>query len=293
VHAIALDPQDPDLDRVGRLAWRGGLAVSASDPRVGGLSGLVVDEGGQLVAVTDDGHWLTARVRLDGHGRLADLGEARLLPIRDRNGRPLTEKRHADAEALARAGEGSLFVGFERNHRVARYDAPGAKSNLLPKPQGLAEAPSNKGIESVALLPDGRLFALTEGSFAPPYLRGWVRVEGAWHPVSYRPHGRFRPSDAAVSPDGRWVYVVERAVTLLAGFMTRIVRLDAAAIRPGALLEGEEIARLPAAARFDNIEGISAVRGAGRETLLYLISDDNFRPGLLRTVILLFAVVDG
>jgi hypothetical protein len=293
VRPIALDPDDPARKRIGPLEWRGGLAITSGDARFGGLSGLVVDAtDGELVAVSDAGHWLTARLRLDRDGRLTGLDDARVLPIRDRKGRPLTTKRNADAEDLARLADGSFLVAFERNHRVARYAAPGSKSQLPPKPGGLAQAPTNKGIEALAVLPDARVFALSEGFFAGPDLKGWVQTAGKWQPLLYRPHGPFRPSGAAASPDGRWVYVVERAVTLLAGFMTRIVRLNTEAIRSGAVLEGEEIARLPGGNRFDNIEGISVSRGRDGRMLFYLISDDNFRSNLLRTVLLQFALVE-
>ena len=40
---------------------------------------------------------------------------------------------------------------------------------------------------------------------------------------------------------------------------------------------------------FDNFEGIAARSGAGGETLIYLLSDDNFNP-LQRTLLLMFAL---
>jgi hypothetical protein len=52
-------------------------------------------------------------------------------------------------------------------------------------------------------------------------------------------------------------------------------------------VQAEELARLASPYAVDNLEGIAATRGPRGETLLWLISDDNFNP-LQRNILLLF-----
>ena len=69
----------------------------------------------------------------------------------------------------------------------------------------------------------------------------------------------------------------------------RVVRLDAAEVRPGARLVGRELGVLRPPAISENFEGIAARRAPDGGVLLYLLSDDNFTP-LLRSLLLQFSV---
>ena len=89
-------------DKDGRIApglyWRGGLKLVSPDPRFGGFSGLALSaDGTRLLAVSDDGWWLTARLVYD-KGDLANLVEPSMAPLRDRSGKRATSKRGRDAE---------------------------------------------------------------------------------------------------------------------------------------------------------------------------------------------------
>ncbi len=108
--------------------------------------------------------------------------------------------------------------------------------------------------------------------------------------LSYAKEGAFTPTGAARLPDGD-VIVLERRFTLLGGLAARLLRLEAAALRPGAALGGRELARLGPPLSVDNMEGIATRRGPGGETLIYLISDDNFHP-LQRTLLLMFELAE-
>ena len=61
----------------------------------------------------------------------------------------------------------------------------------------------------------------------------------------------------------------------------------ASQLEPGATVHAEELARLAEPYAVDNLEGIAAAKGPRGETLLWLISDDNFNP-LQRNILLLF-----
>jgi len=71
------------------------------------------------------------------------------------------------------------------------------------------------------------------------------------------------------------------------GVRCRVMRFDAAELKPGGTVRAEELAWLASPYAVDNLEGLAATKGARGETLLWLISDDNFNP-LQRNVLLLF-----
>ena len=67
----------------------------------------------------------------------------------------------------------------------------------------------------------------------------------------------------------------------------RVTRFDASQLVAGGRVQTEELARLASPYAVDNLEGIAATRGPRGETLVWLISDDNFNP-LQRNILLLF-----
>ncbi len=103
-----------------------------------------------------------------------------------------------------------------------------------------------------------------------------------------RSHGGFRPSGAARLPGGD-LLVIERSFNIIDGVAARLRHIAARTIVPGARLDGTAIAVLRPPLTVDNLEGVAARRGAAGETLIYLVSDDNFNP-FQRTLLLLFAL---
>ncbi len=294
---VPLDGDNLVRTTVGKLVYRGGLSLSSPDPRFGGLSGLVVLEGGAgIVAISDTGWWVTARLVHDEAGRLIGVRDGALGPLTDPEGRPLHQKAWADAESLAPLGDG-LAVGFERHHRIWRYPygaTPFATRPVpLPAPAGLDRAPANLGLEALTALPGNRLFALTEGlESGSGMLRGWIG-EGpgvrTWHAFDWVRHGLYAPSGAATLPDGG-VLVLERRFTLIGGLGVRVLRLAPGAIRPGARVDGHPIATFDPPVTVDNFEGIDVVPSRGGGPLdVYLVSDDNYNP-LQRTLLMEFAL---
>ena len=66
--------------------------------------------------------------------------------------------------------------------------------------------------------------------------------------------------------------------------------MPASAVVPGAVLEGAVIATLKPPLTVDNFEGLACRASDRGETLLYLISDDNFDATNQRTLLLMFAL---
>jgi hypothetical protein len=83
--------------------------------------------------------------------------------------------------------------------------------------------------------------------------------------------------------------VLERRISLPYGLGTRLRRIPAAALRPGALLDGPVIFEADSRYQCDNMEGLSVHRSAAGEIVVTLISDNNYSI-LQRTLLLEFTL---
>ncbi|MBK8176851.1 MAG: esterase-like activity of phytase family protein [Rhodospirillales bacterium] len=287
---MPLRPFHSTARHLGRLDYRGGVRLSSADARFGGLSGLLVSgDGRSLIAISDHGYRVDADLVYDPQGDLAGIERVRLSDLRGPKGGSLAGTRGGDAEDLARAAdEHAVVIAFESRPRLWQYPAANALPERLASPPGLENAPRNAGIEALTRLADGRLLALTEGYRIDGGTVGWLsQTPDGWSALTWRSGGGFEPTGAATLPDGD-VLVLERR-TLPPGARLRVLkRVDVAA---GAVLDGEEIARFEGPVTFDNMEGIDARRGADGETLIYLVSDDNYMM-LQRTLLLMFRFVE-
>ena len=107
----------------------------------------------------------------------------------------------------------------------------------------------------------------------------------------------FRPYVVFGPEANRKVLVTERDKVLwrntdpVTELLRRGVRCRIMLVEPrlvsGGTVRGEELARLSSPYAVDNLEGMAATRGPRGETLLWLMSDDNFNP-LQRNMLLLF-----
>jgi hypothetical protein len=299
-------PTRPDARRFGDLEYRGGLVLSSSSEHFGGWSGLVMDaDGKRLLSISDEGSWMTADVEHDDAGAPTGLARARIGPLLALHGRPLRDKREQDAESVALVDgtieRGTLLIGFERLHRIGRFPVRGgevqAPTEYLQLPPEARRMPVNQGFEAVAVLKAGPL----RGSivaFAERYTRGtgyhtgWIWT-GSAEPqrLQLRDIDGFNITDAAGLPDGG-LLVLERYFRWTAGVHMRIRRLSAAEIRPGAQMTGHTVMQADSGYEIDNMEGLALHRGPRGETVLSLISDDNFSHLLQRTVFLQFTLVE-
>lgn len=281
---VALDPGQPTRTRFGALEFRGGLRLSSADKEFGGWSAARLD-GDLLTAVNDVGHWLRLRLRHQA-GRLAGLQADAGGPLAHLNAKPIGDnKKMADSEGLTRWRDGYV-VSFERRHRLWFYGPDlAACPTALDAPAGLAALDDNSGIEAITALADGRLLLLAEEGGA-----GWIGTPGAWHGLTWTVTEDFKPTDAVLLPTGA-VVVLERRFSILGGVGARLSLVPAEEIRPDARLAGRELLRLEAPMAVDNFEGIAVGRGSAGETMLYLLSDDNFSP-LQATLLLAFALAE-
>lgn len=292
---VALDGGDNGITRIGRLRYRGGLRLSSPDSRFGGISGLAISADGRtLLTVTDRGDWIRLEPALDKNGMLVGITRAAIGRLTRPDGRPAGNKLEADAESLFRY-QGGYAVAFEHDHRIWAYR--GGKNpfqqrpTVIVAPRALRHAPPNKAMEAVVSLAGGRLVAIAEDyPTDQAWFAGWVRDGGKWQPFGYRRVGQFHPAGAARLPNGN-ILILERRFTYLGGYASRLVSLTPSALRPGAVVKGQEVARLQRPLITENFEGLDAYRGPEGKTLIYMISDDNFHP-LQTTVLLHFEIAD-
>jgi hypothetical protein len=289
---VNLNAEDRTVDRVGGLVWRGGIEIFSKDEDFGGLSGLLVSaDRARLTMVSDRGRWITARLVHDADGRLAGIAGGRIGALAGPDGKRLKGKRRKDAESLAALPDGSLLVSFEHKHRILRYPRAFARPpEVLDPPSALPDLPKNKGLEALVVLDGGRLLGITQGRDKDEDIAAFLRQDGRWFRLSYPKHGEFKPTGATLLPDGD-LLVLERRFTWLGGPAARLVVVEAEQVRPGAVLDGREIAEIRLPHTVDNMEGVAARRGAAGETLIYLLSDDNFS-ALQRTLLLMFALAE-
>ena len=84
--------------------------------------------------------------------------------------------------------------------------------------------------------------------------------------------------------------VLERKFSWFSGIGIRIRRIALASVAPGAVLDGPSIFEADLGDEVDNMEGIDAHVTPEGDTVLTMVSDDNFSP-IQRTLLLQFTLV--
>ncbi|MBV9530724.1 MAG: esterase-like activity of phytase family protein, partial [Bradyrhizobium sp.] len=97
-------------------------------------------------------------------------------------------------------------------------------------------------------------------------------------------------SDAVLLASGD-LLLLERKFSLLSGLGVRIRRLALKSIAPGALVDGPVMFEADLSQEIDNMEGIDAHVTEEGDTVLTMVSDDNFSP-IQRTLLLQFTLLD-
>jgi hypothetical protein len=293
----AFDTRDPSVRRFGSLEFRGGLVLTSSDKAFGGLSSLhIAADGRHFLSATDRGQWLRGEIRYNGI-RPTGIANAEMAPMLASNGRPLAQRGWFDTESMAVDG-GTIYVGIERVNRIVRFDY--GKHGLMARaapvavPAAVGKLPNNKGLEALVYVPRGQSLGGTLIAFAErgldPAGNHTAFLIGGPQPGSFalRRHADFDISDATLLPSGD-VLILERSFSWLQGVAARIRRIALSEIKPGAVLDGAAILTADMAYQIDNMEGIAA-HVSGGQTVLTLVSDDNFSP-IQRTLLLQFTLL--
>jgi hypothetical protein len=278
--------------------FRGGLELSSSHKQFGGLSGIRVAADGRFLAISDKAHWLRGRIVYRGDEPTA-IADAEVAPMLYADGRPVTARGWYDTEALAEDG-GFVYVALERVHRILKFDYGKrgllARATLVPVPPEMSKLVSNRGIECLQVAPKGSaaagaLIAISERSLdAAKNIRGFLIGGPKPGLFSVKPSDEFDVVDCALTPNSD-LLILERHFSWRRGVAMRIRRVGLSEVVPGAVLEGTTLISADMGFQIDNMEGMSVHRAASGETVLTLVSDDNFSI-IQRTILLQFTLLD-
>ncbi|PDT82758.1 twin-arginine translocation pathway signal [Bradyrhizobium sp. Y36] len=302
------EPRDRTRTRFGSLEYRSGLVLTSRYRGFGGLSGIRLDaKGERFLAVSDQGGWFTGTIRYAG-GRMVGLDDVEAAPLLGAEGRPITEKRlWWDSESIARDGN-VVYVGLERVNQILRYDfskgGTRARGEVVPVPAGVRKLPSNKGLEALVVVPQekykgkdqtmplaGTLIAFSErGLDHDGNLTAFLIGGPSPGQFSVRRTEKYDISDAVLLPSGE-LLILERKFSWFTGVNIRIRSIPLKSIVPGALVDGPSLFAADLGHEVDNMEGIDAHVTPEGETVLTLISDDNFSM-LQRTLLLQFTLAE-
>jgi hypothetical protein len=296
----SFDLRDRSRTRFGSLAFRSGLILTSSFRGFGGLSSLRLDpKGQQFISASDKGTWFMGRIVYGANKEMTGLADVEAAPMLGHDGRPITARGWFDTESIALDGS-FVYVGLERVNQVLRYDfSKGftrAHGEVVPLPPVARKLPYNKGLEALVMVPktmplSGTLIAISErGLDASRNIIAFLI--GGKTPGQFSVHRTddFDVSDAVLLPSGE-LLVLERKFSWLGGVGIRIRSIPLKSIAPGAVVDGPSIFNADLGHEIDNMEGIDAHVTPEGDTVLTMISDDNFSM-IQRNLLLQFTLVE-
>lgn len=289
---LPLNSSDPDQRQVGTLAYLGGWELRSDNPGFGGISSLLVDGAGQILALSDAGTLMGFHV---GPGAATRRPFIAPLPVRAQDSdRPWWSW---DSESMTHdPATDRYWVGFELLQAICRYGPGFARVESCRTWPEIVAWPQTGSIESLARLPDGRFLAIGEmgmtadGHHDTLLWSGDPAEHGTPDPIHLHyiaPQG-YRPTDA-VALDSRHLLVLNRRLTLQDLFTATIAIIELPdRPAPGTELQARTLARLAPPLLADNFEGLAVSQENGRP-ILWVASDDNHE-FFQRTLLLKFAL---
>ena len=215
------------------------------------------------------------------------------------DGRPITARGWYDTEAIALDGS-LIYIGLERANQILRFDfskgGTRSRGEVIAVPPMLRKLPNNKGLEALVMVPKGlplagTLIAISErGLDSDGNIIGFLIGGPKPGDFAVRRSNDFDISDAVLLGSGD-LLILERKFSLLTGVGIRIRRIALKSIDRGATLDGPSIFEADLGNEVDNMEGLDAHVTPEGDTVLTMISDDNFSM-IQRTLLLQFTLVD-
>jgi hypothetical protein len=295
----SFDTRDRSHVRFGALEYRSGLILSSGFRGFGGLSGLRLDaKGERFISISDKGSWFTGRIVYRGR-EMVGLDDVEAAPMLGPDGRPITARGWFDSESIALDGP-FVYIGLERVNQLLRFDfSKGftrSRGEVVPLPAAAKKLPNNKGLEALVMVPKGlplagTLIALSERGLDPQgNLIAFLIGGPSPGQFSVRRRDNFDISDAVLLASGD-LLVLERKFSWLAGVGIRIRRIALKSLAPNAVVDGPSIFDADLGHEIDNMEGIDAHVTPEGDTVLTMVSDDNFSM-IQRTLLLQFTLVE-
>lgn len=289
---LQLDPAHPGERRLGDLIFLKAWELRSNNGKFGGISAFTALPDERFVGVSDVG-------TLVGFGIGNDETAVRsfITPLPGAFGADAGYKDR-DSEGMTQdAATGRTWISYESNHMIRRFDPSFTAVEASAKPPLMANWPSNGGAESIVRLPDGRFVVFSErdnrgdGIYAAILFSGDpVEPRTIAAEFRYKPPAGYKPTDAAMLPDGRMLMLHRRIALPSALFAAKLTIIEPSNIRGGALISGKVIATLAAPLLVDNMEGLAVTR-EGNDNIIWLISDNNFNI-LQRTLLMKFRLAE-
>jgi hypothetical protein len=295
----SFDTRDRARTRFGALEYRSGLILTSRFRGFGGLSGWRLDaKGEQFISMSDKGTWFTGRIVYQGR-EMTGLADVEVAPMLGADGRPITARGWFDTESIALDGS-LVYIGLERVNQILKFDfAKGgtrSRGEAIAVPPAMRKLPYNKGLESLVMVPKGlplagTLIAISErGLDSDGDIVGFLIGGPTPGDFSVRRSNDFDISDAVLLPSGD-LLILERKFSLLTGIGIRIRRIALKSLVRGATVDGPSIFEADLGNEVDNMEGIDAHVTPEGDTVLTMISDDNFSI-IQRTLLLQFTLME-
>ncbi len=294
----SFDNRDPTRVRFGALEFRGGLELTSPYEPFGGISALLVEpDGNHFLSLTDNGSWLRGRIVYD-NGRPAGIADAEMAPILGPDGKPLASRHWFDTESLTETN-GILYVGIERVEKILRFDYRRdgllARGEPIKVPDDFKTFTYNKSLECLTVPPKGaplagQLIVITEHSLdAHGNHRSYILDGNKVARFSVQRSDDFDVTDCTILAPAD-LLLLERHYSPLRGVAMRIRRIPLSRIKPDTTVDGKPLIVADLGYQIDNMEGIAVHRNAEGETIITLVSDDNFS-AIQRNLLLQFALV--
>lgn len=298
----SFDNRDPSITRFGALEFRGGLVLNSKYAAFGGISAINVEpDGARFLAITDRGAWLRGRIVYE-HGRPAGIADAEMAPILGSDGKPLAARGWYDVESLVEL-DGMHYIGIERVEQIVRLNY--RREGFLAHGEPIAVPPDfktftlNRSLECLTASPmgsphAGKLIVVSERSLdsAGNHRSFLIKPNSGGDQIerfSVLRSDDFDITDCTILPPGD-LLLLERRFLPARGPAMRIRRIPLDLIKSDALVEGKALIEADLSYQIDNMEGIAVHRNAQGETIITLVSDDNFS-FIQRNLLLQFALV--
>jgi hypothetical protein len=299
----AFDTRDRTHTRFGSLQYRSGLVLTSRYKDFGGISGLRLDDKGEgFIAISDKGNWFTGKIAYSGDA-MVGIVDVEAAPMLGADGRPITARGWYDTESIAVDGP-TVYIGLERVHQILKFDfgrdGVRARGEPISQPPGMRKLPSNGSLEALVMVRKdrfkssplaGMLLAISErGLDSAGNIAAWIIGGKAPANFSVRRTKNYDISDAALLPSGD-LLLLERKFSLFGDTGVRIRRIPLASIAPDAVIDGPTIFDADLGYEIDNFEGLDVHVTPEGDTVLTLISDDNFSM-LQRTLLMQFTLLE-
>ena len=283
---VRSEPSPPDFDspvsierldtkrlRAGPLVLEGAWVLKSENDHFGGYSALIARGPDDLLAAND-------------RGRLMYLPRPDLWDDPPEVDEFLNfwrvDKSHVDLEALTSDPEtGRVWAAMEWAQEITRFDRK-LRQRASIRPAAMKDWPDNAGPESLVRLRSGEFIVIKEYPLEEGLHEALLfpedPTEGS-EPTHFLFQARdgFRPSDAALLPDGR-IAVLLRGfrIGVPPRFPVMIAIADPVGIEEDEVLPSKVIARIADPLPSENYEGLTVMDEGGGRWDFWLISDDNF-----------------